>query len=104
MVAASAVKVSAVPGFDDLEAGGNAVRSHNPRLAIGHRKLGNAKLPALRTPKIFYPTVAYGHLASMHRIPKRSYVVKTALRENQRGPLQEPRTCAGKGRISDAAN
>jgi hypothetical protein len=84
-VAECAVKISAVLGFDDLKTSGNAVRSHGPRLAIGYRKLGNAELPALRTPKIFNPTVAYGHPLSMHRIPKRSYVVKTALGENQRG-------------------
>jgi hypothetical protein len=84
-VAECTVKISAILGFDDLNTSGNAVRPYDPRTAIGHRKLGDAELPALRTPKIFNPTVAYGHLASMHRIPKRSYVVKTALGENQRG-------------------
>ena len=60
-VAESAVKVFAVLGFDDLKTRGNAVRSHSPRLAIGHRKLGSAGLAALRTPEIFNPMVAGCH-------------------------------------------
>jgi hypothetical protein len=60
-VAESAVKVFAVLGFDNLKTGGNAVRSHSPRLAIGHRKLGSAGLAALRTPEIFNPMVAGCH-------------------------------------------
>jgi hypothetical protein len=85
-VAENAVKISAVPGFDNLETSGDAIRSHNPRLGISHRKLGNADLSALGTPKIFNPTVPFGHPLSMPPIPKRSNVVKTALRQNQRGP------------------
>jgi hypothetical protein len=60
-VAGSAVKVTAVLGFDNLKTKGNAVRSHSPRLAIGHRKRGSAGLAALRTSKIFNPMVAGCH-------------------------------------------
>jgi hypothetical protein len=60
-IAESAVKITAVLGFDNLKTSGNAVWSHSPRLAIGHRKLGSAGLAALRTPEIFNPMVAGGH-------------------------------------------
>ena len=83
-VAESAVKISAVLGFDNLKTSGNAVRSHSRRLAIGYRKLGSAGLATLRTPKIFNPMVAV--VIVMHRVPKRSYVVRAALRENKRDP------------------
>src|SRR5450631_2103047 len=82
-VADNAVKIPAARGFDNLKTSGDAVRSHNPRLGISHRKPGNADLSALGTNKIFNPTVAFGHPANMHRIPKRSNVIWAALRENQ---------------------
>jgi hypothetical protein len=74
-VAESTVKISAVLEFDNLKTNRNAVRSHNPRLAIGRRKFGIAGPAALRAPKIFNPMVACGHPLSMTQISKRSYVV-----------------------------
>src|SRR5450631_1746129 len=82
-VADNAVKIPAARGFDNLKTSGDAVRSHNPRLVISHRKPGNADLSALGTNKIFNPTVAFGHPVRMPRIPKRSNVIRAALRENQ---------------------
>jgi hypothetical protein len=82
-VADNAVKIPAARGFDNLKTSGDAVRSHNPRLGISHRKLGNADLSALGTNKIFNPTVAFGHPVRMPRIPKSSNVIWAALRENQ---------------------
>jgi hypothetical protein len=90
-VTGSTVKISAVVGFDNLETSGNAVRSHNPRLAIVRRNFGIAGVTAPRAPKTFNPMVACGHRLGMTQISKRSYVVKTALRQNQRGPLESQR-------------
>jgi hypothetical protein len=59
-VARRAVKISAILGFDNLKTNGNAVRSHSPRRAIGHRKLCFAGFTALGAPKILNPMVA-GH-------------------------------------------
>jgi hypothetical protein len=77
-VTGSTIEISAVLGFHNLKTSGNAVRSDNPRLAVGHWKFGIADLAALRAPEIFNPTVADGHPFSMTQVSKRSYVVKTA--------------------------
>jgi hypothetical protein len=74
-VTGSTVKISAVLQFDNLKTSRNAVRSHNPRLAIGRRKFGIAGLTAPRAPQIFNPMVLCGHPPSMTQISKRSYVV-----------------------------
>jgi hypothetical protein len=60
-VTGSTVKMAAVLGFDNLKTYRNAVRSHNPRLAIGRRKFGVAGLAASSAPKIFDPMDACRH-------------------------------------------
>jgi hypothetical protein len=84
-----AVEVAAILGLDNLEALGDALDLYNPRQLILRRKHGNAARSATPAPQIFNPMVADGHRINMHRIPKRSYVVKKTLRQNQKGPLQK---------------
>jgi hypothetical protein len=82
-IARRAVKVAA----DNLKACGNAVYLYVPRILIRRRNLGWSGLLAMRALKVFNPTVA-GH--PLIRVQSRNvpYVVKAALRRNQKGPPQ----------------
>jgi hypothetical protein len=86
-VARRAVKVDDTSGPDKLKSFGNAIHLYVPRVFIFCRDPSFAGLSAMRACEILNPTVA-GHPVNIRPIPKRSYVVKAALRRDQKGPLQ----------------